>query len=157
MLCDDCKQNEATYHSIRKINGIKTETHLCAQCRKKHEFDSLPLSGIGDMFGAFGDFFGSSVMGNSTCEYCGTTADDYLSTGFVGCEHCYDQFSRVILQQLQQMQQKIQHVGKLPGQQTAPTSEYARLKAELDKAIEVEDYERAGRINEELKKLKENK
>ena len=35
MLCDACKKNEATYHTIKQFNGIKTETHLCADCRRK--------------------------------------------------------------------------------------------------------------------------
>ena len=30
MLCDECGKNEATFHSIKKINGVTTERHLCA-------------------------------------------------------------------------------------------------------------------------------
>ena len=157
MLCDDCKTNEATFHSIRRINGVKTETHLCAECQKKHGYEMLPISGLGDIFGTFNDFFGDSLLPSSVCESCGTTSEDFLSTGYVGCEHCYDQFNRLILPRLQQMQQKIQHTGKQPGQNEKPLSEYDRLKCELDKAIEIEDYEKAGQINEQLKKLKENK
>lgn len=157
MLCDDCGKNEATYHSIRKINGMKTETHLCAECRRMRGYDDMPLSGIGDMLGSFGGFFGEPIMPTATCEYCGTTADDFLSTGYLGCEHCYEKFNRAILPQLQQLQPKVQHVGKEPGRQSQHISEYARLQAELNKAIELEDYVKAGEINEQLKKLKENK
>lgn len=158
MLCDDCGKNQATYHEIRKINGRTTQVHLCDQCRNNRGYDVLPLSGMGDILGSFNEFFGSESLGDATCEYCGTAIGDFLSTGYLGCEHCYDKFSRSILPQLRQIQRKVQHVGKVPGQKSNDSvSEYARLKAELDKAIEVEDYEKAGRINEQLKKLKESK
>jgi uvrB/uvrC protein len=158
MLCDDCGKNQATYHEIRKINGRTAQVHLCEQCRRKHGYDVLPLSGMGDILGSFNEFFGAPGIEDATCEYCGTNINDFLGTGYLGCEHCYDRFSRSILPQLRQMQRKVQHVGKIPGKKSSePVSEYARLKAELDKAVEAEDYEKAGRINEQLKKLKENR
>ena len=59
MLCDDCGKNQATYHEIRKINGRTTQVHLCEQCRRKHGYDVLPLSGMGDILGSFNEFFGT--------------------------------------------------------------------------------------------------
>ena len=107
MLCDDCGKNQATYHEIRKINGRTTQVHLCEQCRRKHGYDVLPLSGMGDILGSFNEFFGTPNIENDTCEYCGTNLNDFLSTGYLGCEHCYDRFSRSILPQLKQMQRKV--------------------------------------------------
>ncbi len=157
MLCDDCGKNQATYHEVRSINGRRTEVHLCEQCRRKNGYDSLPLSGMGDVFGSFDEFFGGARE-DETCEFCGTNIRDFLDTGYVGCEHCYDRFSRALLPQMQRIQKKVQHVGKVPGRKQQGTlSEYDRLKAELDKAIEVEDYEKAGKINEQLKRLKEGR
>ena len=157
MLCGDCGKNQATYHEIRTINGRRTEVHLCEQCRRKKGYDVLPMSGMGDVFGSFDEFFGGGTE-NETCEFCGTNIRDFYDTGYVGCEKCYDRFSRAILPQLQRIQKKVQHVGKQPDKKrSAPLDEYGRLKAELDKAIELEDYEKAGKINEQLKKLKEGK
>lgn len=158
MLCDECGKNQATYHEIRKINGWRTEVHLCDACRRKNGYDVLPVSGMGDVFGSFDEFFGNGMREDETCEFCGTNIRDFLETGYLGCEHCYDKFSRTVLPQLQRIQKKVMHAGKAPGQkQASGLSEYDRLKAELDKAIEVEDYEKAGKINEQLKRLKEGK
>lgn len=53
------------------------------------------------------------------------------------------------------MQQGLVHVGKMPAVAAATAEgEYARLKAELKKAVDAEDYERAAKINLKLKKLK---
>ena len=161
MLCQHCKKNEASYHAVKIVNGVQTETHLCSECRRKLGVDltSVDTFGVfGDIFGALNGFFGDGLLESATCEHCGTTSDRFLRTGRVGCEHCYDKFNTLILPRLQQTQQKIRHVGKTPDKKSNnPLSEYDKLKMELDKAIEVEDYEKAGRINEQLKKLKENK
>ena len=153
MLCDACKKNEATYHTIRQYNGIKTETHLCAECRRK-----FVTGGISDFANAFFSDF-SSVFGNAkktrVCAECGTTEEEFLNTGYVGCENCYKEFANLILPRVSQMQQGLVHVGKMPAVAAATAEgEYARLKAELKKAVDAEDYERAAKINLKLKKLK---
>ena len=94
MLCDECGKNQATYHEIRKINGRRTEVHLCDACRRKNGYDVLPVSGMGDVFGSFDEFFGNGMREDETCEFCGTNIRDFLETGYLGCEHCYDKFSR---------------------------------------------------------------
>ena len=116
MLCDECKKNEATYHAVKRINGVQTETHLCPECRKKLGIDIYDIGSFGDIFGAFNDYFGDNLIESSVCEHCGTTSDRFLRTGAVGCEHCYEKFNKLILPRLQQTQQKTQHVGKVVGQ-----------------------------------------
>lgn len=82
MLCDACKKNEATYHTIRQYNGIKTETHLCAECRRK-----FVTGGKSDFANAFFSDF-SSVFGNAkktrVCAECGTTEEEFLNYGLRG-------------------------------------------------------------------------
>ena len=153
MLCDDCKKNEATFHSIRNINGVKTETHLCAECQKKHGYQYMPLSGIGDMFSSFTQLFGDNNSG-LICPKCGTTSDEFLSTGYVGCEECYNQFASLILPRVRQMQTKVLHVGKSPKHKVNnKLTELDRLKAELTKAVELEDCQKAAEIDAKIKKL----
>ena len=89
------------------------------------------------------------------CAECGTTEEEFLNTGYVGCENCYKEFANLILPRVSQMQQGLVHVGKMPAVAAATAEgEYARLKAELKKAVDAEDYERAAKINLKLKKLK---
>lgn len=76
MLCDACKKNEATYHTIKQFNGIKTETHLCADCRRK-----LVSAGKSDFANAFfSDFssvFGAAAAKKRVCRTCGTTEEEF--------------------------------------------------------------------------------
>lgn len=159
MLCDACGKNEATYHTIKQINGIRTETHLCAACRKK-----LSTNAKSGFTGAF--FSGLTELGDGAayekkrvCSVCGTTEEDFLSTGYLGCERCYEQFSELIIPRLTDFQQSSFHVGKRPkktGAEVKPApDEYAVLRAELKKAVDDEDYERAAKIKRKLQGLRD--
>lgn len=160
MLCDACKRNEATYHTIKQINGIKTETHLCAECRKKllasekNAFTGAFFSDIVAMLGSDAPHAKRNV-----CPVCGTTEDEFVRSGYLGCEHCYAQFSHLIIPRLSGFQQSAVHVGKRPketGEAVKPApDEYAVLKSELKKAVDDEDYELAAKIKRKLVSLRE--
>ena len=156
MLCDACKKREATFHTIQQVNGLRAEVHLCAHC---HQL--LAEEGISDLTGAlFSDF--ASVFGEHrkvvrACKRCGTTQEEFLSTGYLGCEHCYEAFMGVAMPRIAQMQQGTTHVGKRPTKKAKTAKdEYTRLSIELKKAVEIEDYERAGKIQAQLRSLREN-
>lgn len=150
MLCDECKKNEATFHSIKKINGVTTERHLCAECNKKYG-SMMKLSNIGDLFSNFTPLFGR--RDTIICPKCGTTSDDFLETGYVGCPDCYKEFSAIILPAVQKMQNDVRHVGKVPGGARTKLSEIDRLKSELQKAVALEHYEEAIVLSDKLKEL----
>lgn len=155
MLCDECGKNEATFHSIKKINGLTTERHLCAECNKKYGYQVMKMSNIGDLFSNFTSMFGNR-RDEIICPKCGTTSDDFLETGFVGCPDCYKHFSTIILPAIQKMQNAVRHVGKVPGgvnTKVRASSEIDRLKTELQKAVEREDYEQARVISDKLQSL----
>lgn len=156
MLCDACNKREATFHTIETINGIRTETHLCSECRRKL------MSGDGGMGNLFSQL--SSLLtgaprqsAGAVCPSCGTTEREFLSTGFVGCENCYKTFRRVILPRLARIQAGTVHIGKVPAPEAAtPAEEYERLKTELKKAVDAEDYERAASIKNRLCQIRQN-
>lgn len=160
MLCDACKKNEATYHTIQQWNGVKRETHLCAECRKK-----LLLSGADDMGGSFFSNIFSGFTGayqpkkRAVCPSCGTTEDEFLRTGYLGCEHCYEHLRATVMPRVAKIQQGVTHIGKRPnsfGEEVKTASdEYASLKAQLKQAVDDEDYETAAKIKRKLQELRE--
>ncbi len=156
MICDDCKQNQATYHEVREVNGYRTDLHLCEACRQKRGkktdfslFDSL-LDGFG-----FAPLSSSKqAFRGGICAKCGHSAEEFYRTGLLGCEHCYDQFGSILLPALKSSQAKILHVGKIPGKKRSEADpELEKLKKELAKAVDEEEYETAAQIQEKIKKL----
>ena len=155
MLCDECGKREATYHSIKKINGHTTERHLCGECQKKYGSNLMKMSGLGSLFGGLSGFFDEPKREEYVCPSCGTTGDEFLRTGFVGCSDCYKEFAPLIMPVIRRMQGDVSHVGKVPaGVENSVSTEYERLKKELEKAIELEEYEQAGIIRDRMRQLK---
>ena len=158
MLCDECGKREATYHSIKKINGETTERHLCSECQKKYGSSLMKMPGLGNLFGGLSGFFDEPRLPKREeyiCPSCGTTGDEFLHTGFVGCSECYKEFTPLIMPVIRRMQGDVSHVGKVPvGVENSVSAEYDRLKKELEKAIELEEFEQASIIRDRMRQLK---
>ena len=48
------------------------------------------------------------------CKRCGTTLDDFLTTGFVGCADCYSAFKDYIEEFAIDIHGRARHIGKVP-------------------------------------------
>ncbi|MCL2301596.1 MAG: UvrB/UvrC motif-containing protein [Firmicutes bacterium] len=168
MLCQHCKQNEATTHIRRVINGAAQEYHLCAACAKE--------AGIAAQFAApefgfqlsdlFSGFLGSSLRGQSLpapprCELCGSSLDEIIRGGRVGCARCYETFAEQLQPTLQRIHGVLKHTGKTPETDPAVArrkqkeQEIARLREEIAAAVQAEDYEQAARLRDKIKTLEE--
>ena len=167
MLCQNCKQKEATTHIKRVINGEATESHLCHSCASNlgvgSFFDDFTLN-LPDIFSGF---FGDSAfaLGESRldrCEKCGCCFDDIIKSGRVGCADCYEKFYRKLLPSVQRIHGKAGHAGKVPAKNSVKpevkekTAEekIAELQKEMDKAVAEQNFERAAILRDEIKKMK---
>jgi len=176
MLCDICKQNEATIH-IKEIHpgGKIVSVNLCEECAKKKE-----KSGI---LGAFG-FNLSDVLFNAAgaaaaaakaddgssctdlspeeqnrcCQACGWKAKDLCDTGRLGCPECYTAFSQLVEGAIKRVQRGQVHTGKRPagnpGGEAQLRSELMQLKRELERLIQREEYESAALYRDRINALK---
>jgi len=147
MLCQRCKQNEATIHATKIINGSASEEYLCAQCAQK---------GITLAFSAnqlFKPFFG--VQEGEACPCCHTTLEELRKTGLAGCSECYSTFREALMPAIRQVQGADRHIGKCPPQERLSAMEVKRkeLRAALEQAIAEEEYERAAELRDELAAL----
>ena len=170
MLCQNCKQNEATTHIRRVVNGAAEEFHLCAACAKE--------AGIGVQFAApefgihlsdlFSGFLGSSlrVQGQSQpaparCALCGSSLQEIIRSSRVGCGQCYETFSEQLQPTLQRIHGALKHTGKAPEADPAVTERKQRqarvesLRGEIGEAVQAEDYEQAARLRDEIRTLEE--
>lgn len=160
MVCDECKKNQATYHSITKINGVTTEKHLCPACYRKASSGELKFTDIGGLFSGFKSFFEPPKKRISaiSCKDCGTTAEEFLETGFLGCSACYRNMSEAVGPVIKNVQSSDRHIGKRPlGAEPGKKTEYERLSEELKKAVDAENYEKALEIRDKMRSLKEDR
>lgn len=170
MLCQNCSKREATTHIKRVVNGEATETHLCPECAQSLGYNGLFNNFSLSIPNIFSSFFGDSSFAlagsrSERCEKCGCSFDDIVRTGMVGCADCYEKFYDRLLPSIQRIHGRAKHAGKTPPQSTEKKTvkektteeKIADLEADMKKAIEMQNFEQAAVIRDELKKLKGDK
>ena len=163
MFCGDCKRNEAVFHSIKIINGVKAERHLCPECQIKNPgvpktAPPFPLSGLSGLFANFSPAPDDTVRRKKSCSVCGTTTREFLESGYLGCDRCYQEFSEILVPVIQKVQSATRHKGKNPrlyGTKPRPQDEYERLKRDLEHAVASESFEEATVIRDRMRVLRE--
>ncbi len=164
IFCDECKKNIATVF-LTKISGSEvSKVQLCEDCAKRMEETTeaanllafLPqiLSGMQ----SFDDNLVEDVLSGElvTCDFCGTSFNDFQKMGFLGCSNCYEAFGEPLRTVINEMQESEEHLGKLPGK----VSEGARLRKrlmELERHLEhriaEEDYEAAAAVRDQIREI----
>ena len=164
MLCQHCKQHEATTVVKTMINGKYAEYRLCPECAHELGYDSMFPDFTADFGGLLSSFFSNAlpaISGAAHCDSCGSTLGDIKRTGKVGCADCYDTFFSELMPTIRNIHGNTEHLGKSPVIEYTVNEEkpdekddrLTQLKTELKKAIEDEKFERAAQLRDEIKEL----
>ena len=138
MKCQHCGRNDATFYFKSNVNGAVREVHLCQECAKELGFADRVRGGFRPMnLFSTEDFFGRAFdpfapllggLGTRLLTEFPSPVEEERPTGT-------DLVSGEEQEKLQRQRQK------------------NALEARLKAAIEVEDYETAAKIRDELKNL----
>ncbi len=159
MKCDNCTK-QATVHLTEIHNGKKMEKHLCEQCAAQNE--GVPVKGHTPINELLTNFVlahsGLQKETGAACEGCGITWAEFRQAGLFGCANDYTSFEKDLTPLLQRAHEGANHhVGKVPtrrggtGVPMKKQIDVAKLRKELTKAIEGEDYERAAKVRDQIK------
>jgi len=92
------------------------------------------------------------------CEQCGLSWTDFKQGGLLGCEHDYQLFEKDLTPLLQRAHENAtHHIGKVParrGGTGVPAKrgvDVTRLRKDLARAVESEDYEKAAKLRDQIK------
>ena len=86
------------------------------------------------------------------CPTCGSTPEEILMTGKIGCGNCYEYYKKELAVLIEKCQSgATKHMGKVPKQFNPELTK--KLEADLKVAIEKENYEQAAKLRDEIKKL----
>ncbi len=167
MKCTHCNEREANTHIKRIINGKKEEMHLCEECARElgvmEEFSFEPFSMdslFGNLLGAGAKAF-NSLSGIDRCTYCGTTFNDIVNSGRVGCAHCYDKFEQKLSPSIEKLHGRTKHIGKSISyteeseEKAEEPSELEKLKEDLKLAIQEQRFEDAALLRDKINELSE--
>jgi protein arginine kinase activator len=168
MQCHECGSENATVHVKRREGDEEVSIHLCRACAQKMGWHD-PLE---DAKFPLAHFISSMMQDMSSglqrdreeeavarCSECGLSFQEFSRTGRLGCGHCYEAFRPSMEELLRRIHGNTRHRGRRPESSpkerpTAQSTTLRQLKADLDRAIADEDFERAARIRDEIRELK---
>ncbi|MDA8806248.1 UvrB/UvrC motif-containing protein [Opitutales bacterium] len=154
MKCHHC-DSQATVHLTQIINGQMHKMDLCEACAQEKGVTNPDNLSIGNLLDENPSKVDASTA-SMTCESCGTTHQDFKKGGRLGCEACYHVFRPVLEPLLDGMHAGVKHFGKVPSRSVKKKSDddsEELLNKELKKAVEEENYEKAAKLRDRLKKL----
>lgn len=171
MLCEQCKQRQASVHTVRVVNGKKSEQYLCSECAH-----SLQIS-IPSLMEILSGLYMPKVQEELPVCICGAHFLDFQKNGLLGCPVCYETFKAQLEPVIKRAQGgRLCHVGRRPktanpvaAEQAPPhiqetcanhahvekQEECTRLRTELQEAVKAERYERAAELRDRLRVLEE--
>jgi protein arginine kinase activator len=164
MICQICKEREATIQLTKVINGVKTELHLCEQCASKEALNLYQM----DFTNFINEFLNleSKVAGDTKpethseikCKNCGMEFEEFRKTGKLGCDECYNAFQPMLEPLIKRIHGRTVHTGKIAqngNPELKRKRELTEMQKQLEEAIRTENYELAAEYRDIIRLLKE--
>lgn len=168
MLCQSCKERQATTHIKTIRNGDLKEIHLCTECARERGYGNAFAGIHTDLSNLVGSFFNVPAAGTAVprCQKCGMSFQEIVNSGKIGCADCYAQFREKLAPMIHRIHGSAQHKGRRPGHMAlrvqpvtekklvpvkeSPLKEKKRL---LQKAIAEQDFEQAAVLRDQIKEM----
>lgn len=175
MLCQKCKQYDATVHVTKVVNNVKEDYHLCHACASALQGgdmgSAMPWGGLFESILPGPSLFGYPFPGADrrtalkrlVCPQCGESERELREMGLLGCSQCYETFRDLLIPVFRRTQGHTQHI-QVPADGMAwieaatespddeddngLQSEIKRLRNELHDAVNREDYVEAARLRD---------
>ncbi|MBR2586530.1 MAG: UvrB/UvrC motif-containing protein [Thermoguttaceae bacterium] len=160
MKCQKCDK-PATFHITEMIGSKRVELHLCERHANEylHQAENGSLPDPGEETVAEAGLHETKEdlldLDYKVCPVCGRSFQEFRKTGRIGCPYDYDFFAEQIDPLLVGIHGTSQHSGHRPPRECDLKwgFQMIRLRAELDDAVNMEDYERAGQLRDQIRAL----
>ena len=157
MQCQICNK-PATVHLTEIVNGEKIERHLCEQCAQNEGITiktHVPLDELLNNIVSAQEQ--ADELADLCCPQCNLSWAEFRKAGQLGCPNDYLAFERPLRSLIERAHEGAHiHVGRIPRHANSTTSSQVklrRLRQDLQKAVEQEDYENAARLRDEIQNL----
>lgn len=159
MKCDSCNDNEATVHYTEIEGTEKREIHLCESCYQQQK--AAPVQKMVDFAEMLKGLLTTAlkeegVGPQAMCPACGITLAEFRAGGRFGCPEDYRVFRDTIIPLLEKIQIGPRHLGSVPsraGEQLQRENELIRLRRDLERAVQREEYEQAALLRDRIRQM----
>lgn len=159
VLCERCEHEVASVHVTKIVNNKKTEAHFCQKCAQEVGSFGFGVE-IPNIFSSFFEqpkAWGSVAENALNCPTCNLSVNDFRRINQLGCSDCYHIFRKDIHPLLRRLHGASRHVGKVPLKSHAKIRlerEVEQLREQLKQAIDLENYEEAASLRDQIRQLK---
>ncbi len=159
--CEHCNKPK-TVHVTEIKAGAKIEKHLCKDCPLVND----GMAGNAKTHQPINELLSNFVLAHSgnagsktvkECDTCATTWAKFKQNGLLGCEIDYTIFEEDLTPLLKRAHEgATHHTGKVPSRRRGDGAvrkrepSVGRLRRELERAVEAEDYESAAKIRDQI-------
>jgi len=151
MVCEICKEKEASVHLKQICNGQMKEMRICEQCARENGFDAQsPLAMTDFLFGLGASPAEPPAETERVCGVCHMRSCDFRKTSRLGCAHCYEAFRPELAPMIESMHHGLRHTGKVPAGEAAGL-EAAALRDALETAVHEQRFEDAAVLRDRLR------
>ncbi|HOL17481.1 MAG TPA: UvrB/UvrC motif-containing protein [Bacillota bacterium] len=167
MICQECGQEQANVFITKIINGKKIELHLCERCAREKEELEFSFQPQFTLHNLFGGLLHENIRGSrdqiriakTQCPSCALTFAQFSQIGRLGCSDCFAAFGDKLQPLLRRIHGSARHTGKVPrrGQGAVLAKrELERLKEELHRAVQKEEFEEAARMRDQIRAMEKD-
>ncbi len=155
--CQRCSK-PATFHITDIERGQVKEFHLCDEHARQHvapgeEAGPEKSTGCGKPGKGTKPSREPSAADRRACPYCQLSFHEFKNSGRLGCPHDYEVFRDELMPLLENIHDNTRHEGKAPcraPQSSQRHNDLAELRKRLKQAIDVEDYETAASLRDQI-------
>ena len=159
MLCDVCRERDATVTLTHAVKGEVNVLNLCQGCaaeRANETSGTTPLKNmIADYLPAVQAQAVAAQVESIRCSFCSMSLGDFREAGRLGCASCYTTFDQSLRALLRRVHGNARHVGR---QYEAPPPDLLRevtvlgeLRDRLHRAIAQEEFEEAAQLRDKIR------
>jgi protein arginine kinase activator len=162
MLCDSCGERDWKVTLTKVVDDAVIQVHLCDTCAAEQGVEttvSAPKTALTSLLQSVQAQMATSQADSARCSFCQASYKDFRASGRLGCARCYSTFETQLHDLLQRVHGAVRHTGR---QYYAPApdqlqraSTVLELREQLRRAIELEQFEQAARLRDQLKEVAE--
>lgn len=151
MICDICRNRNASVHVKKMVGSIQADHFLCPVCATRFGYARKI-----DRFYTDESVFSQNSTATQRCPCCGSTWADITDMGTAGCAECYQVFRKQLTEIIDKVHEKTTYKGRIPIVASPKMQREMRIeqaRAQLAEAIAQENFEQAAVLRDYIREL----
>lgn len=159
MLCDVCRERDATVTLTHAVKGDVNVLHLCQRCAAERGIETTVTTPLKNMIADYLPVVQAQTLAAQAeslrCAFCSMSLADFRESGRLGCASCYSTFDQSLRALLRRVHGNARHGGRRyeapPPDLLHEVTALGELRERLRRAIAQEEFEQAAQLRDQIR------